>query len=129
MALCCLNPQPWRDAARLGRGSPFHSLDPSEIDLFKPMIYSPTMESKNQMNDQYSRLITLAEELDTPSSPARIDHLNYLLSEISVTVVKSEHFSLLDDLISTMSVTGNIATTHEAKILQLLEDIRSRGSA
>lgn len=87
------------------------------------------MESKNQMNAQYSRLITLAEELDTPSSPTRTDQLNDLLSVISVAVVKPEHFSLLDGLISTMSVTGNIAPTHEAKILQLLEDIRSRGSA
>ncbi len=87
------------------------------------------MESKSQMNAQYSRLITLAEELDTPSSPARTDQLNDLLSAISVADVKPEHFSLLDGLISTMSITGNIAATNEDKILQLLEDIRSQGSA
>lgn len=79
------------------------------------------------MNAQYNRLIALAEELDTPSSPDRINQLNDLLSAISIAAVKPEHFLLLDSLISIMSVTGNISATHEVKILQLLEDIRSRG--
>ena len=81
------------------------------------------------MTPQYDKLISLAEELEAPCSAARIDELNNLLSATSAADVKPEHFSLLDGLISTMSITENLSQAHEASILQLLEDIRSRAAA
>lgn len=81
------------------------------------------------MKAQYCRLISLAEELEASSSAARTQEFNDLLSATSAADVKPEHFSLLDGLISTMSITGNLSPTHESAILQLLEGIRSRAAA
>ena len=81
------------------------------------------------MNSQYNKLITLAEELNAPSTPSRTAELNELLSATSAADVKREHFSLLDGLISIMSNTSNLSETHKATILQLSDGIRSRAAA
>ena len=81
------------------------------------------------MNPQYNRLIYLAEELEPPFTEKRTAELNELLATTSAADVKQEHFSLLDGLISTMSITDNIPAAHESVILELLEGIRSRAAA
>ena len=81
------------------------------------------------MEPRYCKLIELAEELDTPSTPQKVADLNELLAGTSVAEVDPDHFSLLDGLISTMSNTGNISAAHQVSILALLEGIRSRAAA
>jgi hypothetical protein len=78
------------------------------------------------MNSQYYRLINLAEELDTPPTPKKIEELNELLAATDAADVKPEHLSLLDDLISIMANTGNLTETHKAAILDLSDKIRVR---
>lgn len=78
------------------------------------------------MNMLYNRLIFLAEELDTPFSPKRIAELNVLLAGTSIAEVKPEHISLLDDLVSIISNTGNLLTEHAPAVFKLQDDLRSR---
>jgi hypothetical protein len=81
------------------------------------------------MNPQYIALIKLAEELEVPFTQAGTMELSMLLAATSAKDVKQEHLSLLDNLISTMSITGNLSADHESAILTLLEGIRSRAVA
>ena len=78
------------------------------------------------MNSRYETLILLAEELDTPSTPEKATELNVLLAELLPDDAKPEHVSLLDDLISIMSNTGNLFVEHRAAILRLQEGLRSK---
>jgi len=52
--------------------------------------------------------------------------LNELLAATDATAVKPEHFSLLDDLISIMAITGNLTEAHKTAILDLSDKIRVR---
>lgn len=81
------------------------------------------------MNSQYQKLIALAEETDTASTPEKVKTLNHLLSTISVSDIEPDHLALLDDLICILSNTGNLLSANEAVILQLLEEIRSKTSS
>ncbi len=78
------------------------------------------------MMSGYERLIELAIETDTPSTPEKIRELNVLLSSQSVESINEEHLSLLDDLISILSNTNNLFTEYRDSIIALQDAIRSK---
>lgn len=78
------------------------------------------------VNSRYGRLIILAEEINTPSTPEKMAELNELLAELSPNDINSEHLSLLDYLISIISNTGNLFVERQAAILKLQNAIRSK---
>lgn len=73
----------------------------------------------------YERLMALATETDTQSTPAKISELNYLLSKQACDSIKEGDHQILDDLISTLHITGNIYAETSESIIQLQNTIRA----
>lgn len=90
-----------------------------------PHIFAAWAERRKFMRSDYERLIELAAETDTPSTPEKIRELNVLLSQQSIDSIKKEHSSLLDDLISILSNTNNLCVESRAAIIALQDAIRS----
>lgn len=78
------------------------------------------------MSSDYKRLIELAAETDVTSTPEKIATLNELLSQQRVDSIDSEDLSLLDDLISSLSITGNLFSETHDSVIALQEEIRSK---
>jgi hypothetical protein len=74
----------------------------------------------------YERLIFLANETDTQSTPQKISELNELLSSQDVNDIKDCDLQILDDLISILSNTDNLFAEKQESIINLQENIRSR---
>ncbi len=74
----------------------------------------------------YERLIFLAKETDTPSTPQRISELNKLLSGQDVKNIEDYDLQILDDLISILSNTDNLLAEEQESIIKLQERIRSK---
>lgn len=77
------------------------------------------------MNYRYTRLIALAEENDDAFNQSKLLEINELLASLSANEIQPEHFQMLDGLISTMFLTGNVLGKYEDKIEGLLDGIRS----
>ena len=75
---------------------------------------------------KYERLIFLAKETDTQSTPQKISELNELLSNQDVNEIKDYDLQILDDLISILSNTDNLLAEKQESVINLQEDIRSR---
>lgn len=75
---------------------------------------------------KYERLIFLAKETDTQSTPQKISELNELLSNQDVNEIKDCDLQILDDLISILSNTDNLLAEKQESVINLQEDIRSR---
>lgn len=74
----------------------------------------------------YERLIFLAKETDTQSTPQKISELNELLSSQDVNDIKDNDLQIIDDLISILSNTNNLLPEKQEFVINLQENIRSR---
>ncbi len=74
----------------------------------------------------YERLIFLAKETDTQSTPQKILELNELLSIQDINGVKDSDLQILDDLISILNNTNNLFVEKRESVINLLESIRSK---
>lgn len=74
----------------------------------------------------YERLILLAKETDTQSTPQKISELNELLSSQDVGGINNCDIQILDDLISILINTGNLFAEKQEPVMRLQENIRSR---
>jgi hypothetical protein len=90
-----------------------------------PHIFTSWAKWRKFMKSDYERLIELAAETDTPSTPEKIKELNVLLSQQSIDSIEKEHSSLLDDLISILSNTNNLCVESRESIIALQDAIRS----
>lgn len=74
----------------------------------------------------YERLLFLAEEADTQSTPQKISELNELLSIQDIDGITDSDLTILDDLISILCNTDNLFTEKRESITNLQEAIRSK---
>lgn len=77
---------------------------------------------------KYKRLISLAEEEGTDSTPKKIIELNNLLFELDSNLVQEKDLRVIDELITTLHNTENLISEQSEKILSLQDSIRKRAS-